>query len=111
MFGLSRELEQRGNGVEIVLLKYYCLRADRIYGLSVAYDNLVPCYSGAIHCTVWFVRLRRCRRNLMTRSHVCPRTPRASSAQPSEASLGRTDVETSRLAIVVRAAGVLRHSR
>jgi starch synthase len=55
VFGLSRELELRGNAVEIVLPKYNCLRYDRIYGLTVAYDDLwVPWYSGAIHCTVWF---------------------------------------------------------
>ncbi|HKN26500.1 MAG TPA: glycogen synthase [Roseiarcus sp.] len=53
--GLSRELELRGNAVEIVLPKYDCLRYDRIYGLSVAYENLwAPWYSGAIRCTVWF---------------------------------------------------------
>ena len=55
VFGLSRELELRGNAVEIVLPKYDCLRYDRIYGLTVAYEDLwVPWYSGAIHCTVWF---------------------------------------------------------
>ena len=55
VFGLSRELELRGNAVEIVLPKYNCLRYDRIYGLTVAYRDLwVPWYSGAIHCTVWF---------------------------------------------------------
>src|SRR5664279_2516912 len=63
VFGLSRELELRGNAVEIVLPKYDCLRYDRIYGLSVAYEDLwVPWYSGAIHCTVFFgfVEGRRC---------------------------------------------------
>ena len=55
VFGLSRELELRGNSVEIVLPKYDCLRYDRIYGLTVAYDDLwVPWFDGAIHCTVWF---------------------------------------------------------
>jgi starch synthase len=55
VFGLSRELELRGNAVEIVLPKYDCMRYDRIYGLSVAYEDLVvPWYSGAIRCTVWF---------------------------------------------------------
>jgi starch synthase len=38
--GPSRELELRGNAVEIVLPKYDCLRYDRIYGLAVAYDDL-----------------------------------------------------------------------
>ena len=55
VFGLSRELELRGHAVEIVLPRYDCLRYDRIYGLTVAYENLwVPWYSGAIHCTVFF---------------------------------------------------------
>jgi starch synthase len=55
VFGLSRELELRGNAVEIVLPKYDCLRYDWIYALTVAYDDLwVPWYSGAIHCTVFF---------------------------------------------------------
>jgi starch synthase len=61
--GLSRELELRGNAVEIVLPKYDCLRYDRIDALSVAYEDLwVPWYSGAIHCTVFvgFVEGRRC---------------------------------------------------
>jgi len=53
--GLSRELELRGHAVEIVLPKYDCLRYDRIFGLTVAYEDLwVPWYSGAIHCTVFF---------------------------------------------------------
>jgi starch synthase len=55
VFGLSRELELRGNAVEIVLPKYDCLRYDRIYGLTVAYHDLwVPWYSGSVHCTVYF---------------------------------------------------------
>lgn len=63
VFGLSRELELRGTAVEIVLPKYDCMRYDRIYGLTVAYEDLwVPWYSGAIHCTVWFgfVEGRKC---------------------------------------------------
>ena len=63
VFGLSRELELRGNTVEIVLPKYDCMRYDRIYGLTVAYDDLwVPWFSGAIHCSVWFgfVEGRKC---------------------------------------------------
>jgi len=63
VFGLSRELELRGNAVEIVLPKYNCLQYDRICGLTVAYQDLwVPWYSGAIHCTVWFgfVEGRKC---------------------------------------------------
>jgi starch synthase len=63
VLGLSRELELRGNTVEIVLPKYDCMRYDRIYGLTVAYEDLwVPWYSGAVHCSVWFgfVEGRKC---------------------------------------------------
>jgi starch synthase len=63
VFGLSRELELRGNAVEIVLPKYDVLRYDRIYGLTVAYEDLwVPWYSGAVHCKVFFgfVEGRKC---------------------------------------------------
>jgi starch synthase len=63
VFGLSRELERRGNAVEIVLPKYDCMRYREIHGLRVSYEDLwVPWYSGAIHCTVWFglVHGRRC---------------------------------------------------
>jgi starch synthase len=55
VFGLSRELELRGNAVEVILPKYDCLRYGRIYDLTPVYDDLwVPWYSGAIHCSVWF---------------------------------------------------------
>jgi starch synthase len=55
VFGLSRELELRGNAVEIILPKYDCVRYDGVYGMTVAYEDLwVPWYSGAIHCTVYF---------------------------------------------------------
>ena len=41
--GTSRELELRGNAVEIILPRYDCLRADRIDGLTVVYeDRWVP---------------------------------------------------------------------
>jgi len=63
IFGLSRELEWRGNAVDIILPKYDCMRYDQIYGLTVSYQDLwVPWYSGAVHCTVWFgfVHGRRC---------------------------------------------------
>jgi starch synthase len=61
--GLSRELELRGNAVEIVLPKYGGLRYQEIYGLCVTYQDLwVPWYDGAVHCTVWFgfVHGRKC---------------------------------------------------
>ncbi len=63
VFGLSRELELRGHGVEIIMPKYDCMHYDQIFGLTVAYENLwVPWYSGFVHCTVWFgwVHGRKC---------------------------------------------------
>jgi starch synthase len=63
VFGLSRELELRGNTVEIVLPKYDCMRHREIHNLWVAEADLwVPWYSGAVHCTVWFgfVHGRKC---------------------------------------------------
>lgn len=63
VFGLSRELELRGNAVEIILPKYDCMRYDHIYGLCKTYENLsVPWFDGAINCTVWFgfVHGRKC---------------------------------------------------
>jgi starch synthase len=61
--GLSRELEIRGNDVEIILPKYDCMRYDRIWGLQVDFHDLwVPWYGGAIHCSVYFgcVNGRKC---------------------------------------------------
>ncbi len=61
--GLSRELELRGNLIEIILPKYDCMRYDHIWGLHVAYHDLwVPWGNGAIHCSVWFgfVHGRKC---------------------------------------------------
>jgi starch synthase len=53
--GLSRELELRGNAVEIVLPKYASMRYDGIWGLQPSYRDLwVPWYGGAVRCTVWF---------------------------------------------------------
>lgn len=63
VFGLSNELEIRGNHVEIILPKYDCLRYDHIWGLCETYKDLwVPWYCGAIHCTVYFgfVHGRKC---------------------------------------------------
>jgi len=79
VFGISRELEIRGNAVEIILPKYDCMRYDHIWGLQVTYQDLwVPWYGGAIHCTVWFgfVHGRKCffiephsRENFFNRGH------------------------------------------
>ncbi|PIE82913.1 MAG: glycogen synthase GlgA [Candidatus Contendobacter odensis] len=55
IFGLSRELEIRGNEVHLVLPKYDCMRYDQIWGLQITMPDLwVPWYDGAIHCSVWF---------------------------------------------------------
>ncbi|MFZ0255705.1 MAG: glycogen synthase GlgA [Gammaproteobacteria bacterium] len=63
VFGLSRELEIRGNEVHIILPKYDCMRYDHIWGLSITVTDLwVPWYGTSIHCTVWFgfVHGRKC---------------------------------------------------
>jgi len=63
VFGLARELEVRGNSVEIILPKYDCMRYDQIFGLQVAYADLwVPWYDRSVRCTVHFgfVHGRRC---------------------------------------------------
>jgi starch synthase len=63
VFGLSRELEIRGNSVEIFLPKYDCLRYDQIYDLQLTFKDLwVPWFNGAIHCSVYFgfVHGRKC---------------------------------------------------
>ena len=53
--GLSRELEIRGNAVEIILPKYARLRYSDIWGLEPSYRDLwVPWYGQAVRCTVWF---------------------------------------------------------
>lgn len=61
--GLSRELEVRGNTVEIILPKYDCMRYDQVWGLCETFHDLwVPWYGGHINCTVWFgfVHERKC---------------------------------------------------
>ncbi len=63
VFGLTGELEIRGNSVEIVLPKYDNMRYDHIWGLHVTYHDLgVPWYGGTIRCDVWFgfVHGRKC---------------------------------------------------
>ena len=53
--GLSRELELRGNAVEIILPKYASMRYSDIWGLQPSYRDLqVPWYGGVVRCTVWF---------------------------------------------------------
>jgi starch synthase len=63
VYGLARELEIRGNAVEIILPKYDCMRYDHIWGLTRTYENLwVPWFGGAIRASVWFgfVHGRKC---------------------------------------------------
>ncbi|MGG6297071.1 glycogen synthase GlgA [Leptolyngbya sp. AN02str] len=53
VYGLSRELEIRGNTVELILPMYDCMRYDHIWGLHDAYRDLwVPWYGGRVHCSV-----------------------------------------------------------
>ncbi|MBW4497998.1 MAG: glycogen synthase GlgA [Oscillatoria princeps RMCB-10] len=63
VYGLSRELEIRGHGVDIILPKYDCMRYDHIWGLHDVYRDLwVPWYDGAINCSVYcgWVHGRQC---------------------------------------------------
>jgi starch synthase len=63
VYGLSRELEIRGNSVEIILPKYDCMRYDQILDLQPVYNDLwVPFYNYRVHCTVYFgfVHGRKC---------------------------------------------------
>ncbi|HEX7510269.1 MAG TPA: glycogen synthase [Chitinivibrionales bacterium] len=54
VFGLSKNLHERGHTVEIILPRYDCLRYDTIAGLAITYKDLfVPWNRGAIRCTVW----------------------------------------------------------
>lgn len=54
VYGLSRELDERGHTVELILPKYDCMRYDHIWGLHDAYRELwVPWDGGSIHCSVF----------------------------------------------------------
>ncbi|NJR18680.1 MAG: glycogen synthase GlgA [Calothrix sp. CSU_2_0] len=54
VYGLSRELEDQGHVVELILPMYDCMRYDHIWGLHEAYRELwVPWYDGQIHCSVY----------------------------------------------------------
>ena len=59
VYGLSRELEVRGNDVEIMLPKYDVMRHDQVYELhEVMHDLWVPYYEKWFHCSVFFHFLR-----------------------------------------------------
>ncbi|MBF0350797.1 MAG: glycogen synthase GlgA [SAR324 cluster bacterium] len=63
VYGLSREMELRGNTVEIILPKYDCIQYEHIGEMKIDHQDLwVPWYDGAIHCTVWsgYVHGRKC---------------------------------------------------
>lgn len=63
VYGISREMEIRGNSVEIILPKYDCMRYDHIWGFSRVKDALwVPWYDQWVHCSVFFgmVHGRKC---------------------------------------------------
>jgi starch synthase len=63
VFGLSREIEIRGNAVEIILPKYDCMRHEHVWGLTLTMQDLwVPWGEASIHCSVWFgfVHGRKC---------------------------------------------------
>lgn len=52
--GLSRELQSRGNTVEIIVPKYAGMRYSDIRELAPSYHDLrVPWYGGSVRCTVW----------------------------------------------------------
>ncbi|MEO0535542.1 MAG: glycogen synthase GlgA [Cyanobacteria bacterium P01_A01_bin.123] len=54
VYGLSRDLEQRGHTVELILPMYDCMRYDQIWGLHDAYRDLwVPWKGDRIHCSVF----------------------------------------------------------
>ncbi|MGD0106462.1 MAG: glycogen synthase [Rhodopila sp.] len=55
VYGLSRELEIRGNDVEIILPKYDSMLYDCIWGLCIVHHDLcVPWHNGVIRCVVYF---------------------------------------------------------
>src|SRR5215469_8075629 len=52
--GLSRELEIRGNAVDIILPKYAGMRYSDIRDMAPVYHDLaVPWYDATVTCTVW----------------------------------------------------------
>lgn len=54
VYGLSRDIENRGHTLEIILPMYDCMRYDKIWNLHIAYEDLnVPWYGGTIHTSVY----------------------------------------------------------
>ncbi|HAJ80705.1 MAG TPA: starch synthase [Fibrobacteres bacterium] len=71
VYGLSKNLEMRGNTVEIILPKYDCLRNDLIENPTLCHKNLnVPWNNGSIVCSVWRGTI-----NSRTCFFVDPRSP------------------------------------
>lgn len=61
VYGLSKDLQTRGNNVEIILPKYDCLRYEQISNLTeISNDLWVPWNKGAIHCSVWKGSVHKC---------------------------------------------------
>jgi starch synthase len=59
VFGLSRELAQRGNNVEIVVPGYDCIQKELFPDLHAVYNDLwVPWFNGHIHCTILFGQIQ-----------------------------------------------------
>ena len=54
IYGLSKNLEQHGATVEILLPKYDCLSYDQIAHLTLQYKDLwVPWNNAGVRCSVW----------------------------------------------------------
>lgn len=54
VYGLSRELENQGHTVEIILPMYDNMRYDHIWGIHEAYRDLkVPWFDGVVDCSVF----------------------------------------------------------
>jgi starch synthase len=61
VYGLSKDLQNRGNNVEIILPKYDCLRYEQISNLTeISNDLSVPWNKGAINCSVWKGSVHKC---------------------------------------------------
>jgi starch synthase len=58
VYGLTRELEIRGNEMEIILPKYDCMRYDNIWGLHVAHQDLWVPWGGGHYSLLRLVWIR-----------------------------------------------------
>lgn len=56
VYGLSRELENCNNTVELILPMYDCMRFDHIWGLHEAYRDLssaLEWWRNSLRCSLW----------------------------------------------------------